>query len=66
MNKSRQSYLARKQLLERYSIGNTTLYRWINDPKVAFPKPIQLGSRCVRWALADIEAWEANRKGEAA
>lgn len=57
-------YLNRKQLLTRYGIGNTTLYRWIQDSSVRFPIPVQLGPRCVRWKLSALEQWEANREGE--
>ena len=57
-------YLTRKEVLTRYGIGNTTLYRWIQDDSVRFPVPVQLGPRCVRWKLSELERWEAEREQE--
>ena len=53
------TYLTNRQVRKRYQIGNTTLYRWINDKKINFPKPHQLGPRCVRWLQSELEAWES-------
>lgn len=54
-------YLTSQQVRERYQIGNTTLYRWINDEQTSFPKAHQLGPRCVRWLKSELEAWELER-----
>ncbi len=54
-------YLTNQQVRKRYQIGNTTLYRWINDEQTHFPKPHQLGPRCVRWLQSELEAWESQR-----
>ena len=59
-------FLSRQQVLTRYGIGNTTLYRWINDDSVNFPKPVQMGPRCVRWSISRLEQWEQERQEEAA
>ncbi|WP_062265277.1 helix-turn-helix transcriptional regulator [Endozoicomonas arenosclerae] len=66
MTAQAQTYLTRQQVLTRYGIGNTTLYRWMNDDTVSFPKSVQMGPRCVRWELSTLEAWEEQRKSEAA
>ena len=65
---TRQSeiYLSRKEVLARYGIGNTTLYRWMNERDVNFPKPLQMGARCVRWKQSELEAWEEKRQTDAA
>lgn len=58
-------YLADKQLAERYGVNRVTVWRWRKtDP--TFPQPISLSPGCVRWRLADVEAWEASKAGEAA
>lgn len=54
-------YLTNQQVRKRYQIGNTTLYRWINDEQTHFPKPHQLGPRCVRWLQSELEAWESQQ-----
>ncbi|WP_252177481.1 AlpA family phage regulatory protein [Endozoicomonas sp. 4G] len=66
MTQQPQTYLTRQQVLTRYGIGNTTLYRWMQDSEVSFPKPVQMGPRCVRWKMSELEAWEEKRQTEAA
>ena len=55
-------YLSRAEVLSRYRIGNTTLYRWINDEEIQFPRPIQLGARCVRFLVSSLDQWETQRR----
>ncbi|KEQ12445.1 hypothetical protein GZ77_18130 [Endozoicomonas montiporae] len=66
MRQQSELYLTRQQVLGRYRIGNTTLYRWMNDDNVNFPKPVQMGPRCVRWKQSLLEHWEKQRQTEAA
>ena len=61
-----QAYLTRHQVLSRYEIANTTLYRWMNDETVNFPKPVKMGPRCVRWKVSELTNWEEQRQTEAA
>ena len=60
--KSGKEYLTRLELLHRYSVGNTTLYRWMNSDDINFPSPIYLSPRSPRWSKHDLEVWEAKRK----
>ncbi|GAA4650840.1 hypothetical protein GCM10023116_31230 [Kistimonas scapharcae] len=62
MSKASPKYLSRTEVLSRYGIGNTTLYRWINDEEIQFPKPIQLGARCVRFLVSSLDQWETQRR----
>lgn len=41
----------------RYSIANSTMYLWIANKRL--PAPVRLGSRAVRFRLADILEFEA-------
>ena len=59
MDKKPVRYQSRSNVLKRYEIGNTTLYRWIESDQ--FPQPVQLGPRCVRWLESDLEQWEKER-----
>jgi len=56
-------FLSDKHLAERFGVHRTTVWRWaeVGD----FPKPVKLGPGCTRWRMADVEAWEAGRVGEA-
>lgn len=50
--------------LEVYSmlrIGRTTLWRWMRDPKLNFPQPIQTGPNSRVWREDELEAWIAAR-----
>lgn len=53
-----QSYLSAAQVSARYGLtSDKNAWRWTkSDP--TFPKPVKLSARCVRWRLADLEAWE--------
>lgn len=50
-------YLSIKQVQERYSIGRTTVYRWMRENEL--PYPIEFTKICIRWKLKDLEKWEA-------
>ena len=40
-------------------ISKATLYRLVNAGR--FPRPVQLGARCVGWRATEIERWLAER-----
>ena len=59
-------YLPTAAVRARYSVTDTTIWRWTRDARMNFPKPIYANSRHRLWKLADLEAWEASRaKGDA-
>jgi len=53
------TYLTDKQIAERYNVGRTTCWRWVQEQN--FPKPIKLSPGTTRWKLSDIEKWEADK-----
>ncbi|MBY6121280.1 AlpA family phage regulatory protein [Mameliella alba] len=58
-------YLSDTQVAARYNVHRSTPWRWVkSDP--TFPKPVTLTPGCTRWKLADLEAWEAAKSGDAA
>lgn len=38
-------------------ISDMTLWRWLKDEQLSFPRPLVINRRRY-WRLADIEAWE--------
>ena len=48
-------FLGMREVLALLSVSRSTLNRWIQDG--AFPRPVKLGKRAVRWRRADIEHW---------
>jgi prophage regulatory protein len=52
-------HLTQKELLERYYLSRTTLYRLMDSE--GFPKPVTLGFRKRGWLQSEVNAWLANR-----
>ena len=52
--------LTSKQLTDETGISRSTIYRLLQNG--AFPKPIHIGPRGVRWLELDIKAWLVERK----
>jgi predicted DNA-binding transcriptional regulator AlpA len=55
MNEDR--FLPARAIWQRYDIVDMTLWRWLRDPRMNFPKPLRFG-RFRRWKLADLLEWE--------
>jgi len=50
-----------RTLRARYGgISDTTVYRWLADPRVALPAPVYIG-RMRYWRLSELLAWERER-----
>ena len=52
-------FLSDRDLANRYSVGRTTIWRWLADGRL--PAPVHLTPGTTRWRLSDIEAFEAQR-----
>ncbi len=46
-------YYTFRNLEDRYQVGRSTIYRWMNCPKIQFPKPVKIGNRCL-WRQTDL------------
>jgi predicted DNA-binding transcriptional regulator AlpA len=46
-------------------VSDMTLWRWLHDPTLAFPKPIYIGRRRY-WREAEIFAWLEGQAAKAA
>jgi predicted DNA-binding transcriptional regulator AlpA len=53
-------------VLKRHGISAMTLWRWLHDADLGFPRPIDIRRRRF-FRLAELEAWEAglNKRGAA-
>ncbi len=58
------TFLPAAAVRARYSVHDVTLWRWMRDPRMNFPKPLYANSRHRLWRLAELEAWEASRSAE--
>ncbi len=57
-------YLAARGIYERFPdtcSGEFTLYNWMNNPSIAFPRPVMTVAGRRLWLLSDIEEWERQR-----
>lgn len=58
-----QTFLTGPQVQTRYQKSHVTIWRWMRDPALGFPAPIQI-NRMNYWRLSDLEAWEAMQAGQ--
>jgi predicted DNA-binding transcriptional regulator AlpA len=55
-------YLTAKQVRERYGrVSDMSIWRWLRDPKLNFPRPIRINRRRF-WRLSDLDAWDRSRE----
>lgn len=62
MNPDKQPHVATHlvtaaQILARYSISEITLWRWLRDNDLAFPRPLYIRKRRY-WQATDLTDWE--------
>lgn len=64
LSQLRLALLKREEVLERIKISRAALYAKLNpvDPAFdpAFPVPIRIGSRAVRWIESEVEVYIAS------
>lgn len=53
-------YLTDRQTAARYGVKKSTIYRWLMNGS-GFPEPHRFSDKCTRWALAELEVWDATR-----
>jgi predicted DNA-binding transcriptional regulator AlpA len=53
-------FLPARSVWERYGVTSMSLYRWLDDEEMGFPKPLYIG-RFRFWRLADLIEWENSR-----
>jgi prophage regulatory protein len=62
-----ERYIDRKEIRGRYPVVDTTIWRWINDLNVGFPRPVKLGQNGRDfWWLPEVLAWEQKRRAQQA
>jgi predicted DNA-binding transcriptional regulator AlpA len=58
-----ERYINRKQLRQLIPASDMTLWRWQQNPKVAFPAPVKLGDDGRNyWWLPAVRDWMRNRE----
>jgi predicted DNA-binding transcriptional regulator AlpA len=54
-------YLSAPKVMERLGVSQMTLWRWLQDPDMDFPKPHRF-QRNRHWNLCELIAWERANK----
>jgi predicted DNA-binding transcriptional regulator AlpA len=52
-------------VLLRYGISDMSLWRWLKDSTLNFPRPVYIG-RFRYWKIVELEEWERNLPRERA
>ena len=60
VNRPAESLLPAAQVLARYCISDMTLFRWLKNPHLKFPKPIRINGRRY-WRVEDLCMFEKNQ-----
>ncbi|MER9411451.1 DNA-binding protein [Mesorhizobium sp. M0589] len=58
-------YLTAPQVLARFQISDMSLWRWLQDEKLGFPRPLVINRRRLFLKSALVE-WERTRAGHVA
>lgn len=55
-----QTYLPAGQVRARYGVSDMSLWVWLHNEALGFPRPIRINRRRF-WKLDELEGWEATR-----
>jgi predicted DNA-binding transcriptional regulator AlpA len=62
---SHKRLLPRRLVRERYNVSNMTLWRWEQDPRLNFPKPLMINGRLYQ-DDSSLDAWDEERAAQTA
>ncbi len=60
MTNTQSEYLPAPAVQARYAISDMTLWRWLRNPELSFPRPIVINRRRL-FSRAELETWERGR-----
>jgi predicted DNA-binding transcriptional regulator AlpA len=55
--KKRNQFLPARKVWERYGVTSMTLWRWLRDENLRFPRPVYIRRRRY-WRTGDLVRWE--------
>lgn len=65
INKIASEFVTSIDVCNRYGVTTMTLWRWLNNDNVNFPKPIYINRRRY-FRISDVLEWESKREKGAA
>jgi predicted DNA-binding transcriptional regulator AlpA len=57
--------LPARRVMARYQVSDRTIDRWLDDPRLKFPRPIVINRRRY-FRLSELMAWECERAAHTA
>jgi predicted DNA-binding transcriptional regulator AlpA len=63
-NSAHEIFLSGPQVRQRYNRSDTTIWRWVADPTIGFPRPIKIKGQLF-WKLSALVEFERRREAEA-
>ena len=65
-NSGGASFLTAAQVRARYGgVSDMAIWRWLHDPKLAFPQPMRINRRRF-WQLADLDGFDQRQREQGA
>lgn len=61
MQTEEKTYITAPDVCKRFSISQMSLWRWIGDEKLQFPRPLRIRNRRF-FRLDEIQAFEARQR----
>ena len=56
------SFISFRQVSDRVCLGKSAIYKMMRS--AAFPRPVNIGTKAVRWDAAEVDAWQRERLAE--
>ncbi len=61
MHDNPRTYLPTPAVRARYGVTKQSLWRWLQNDVLGFPKPRRINNR-LYWNVTELETWEASRE----
>ena len=55
-------FISFREVSARVGLGKSAIYKMMRS--AAFPRPVKLGDKAVRWNAAEVDAWQRERLAE--
>jgi len=57
-------YIPGLEVRDRYRVSDMTIWRWLHDDELKFPRPTVINRRRY-WLIEELERWERDRAARA-
>lgn len=57
-----ENFLPIKDVAKRLGVNRCTVWRYLKNPTLNFPRPVKFTAGCVRFPSSEVDAWAATRR----